>query len=604
MSFQVKLRGFAAWGTLGLLLAASGAMASDDLRVVEAAKNRDREALRSLLEAKADVNAAQPDGATALHWAAHWDDLETVELLIRAGAASDVSNDYGVTPLSLAVTNRNAAMVERLLKSGADANAALWSGETPLMTSAAAGTMDIAQVLLAHGADVNKAEPRRGQTALMWAIANSHPDIARLLIERGADVRAKTHRLQADGFTPMVINGYSGDVQATPQGGYTPLLFAVRAGDLETARLLLAKGASPNEGTAEDGTALVMASAGGYEELALLLLQSGADPNAKDSNGMSALHYALRDGMKLMHGMDIAEVIRVCGRGAGARCVVVEDPTTLDPKFLEEADIEYSSRDRNSILGGNNMTKLMTALLTSGADPNAPILRPPARLRLRSKPLFSLSGATPFFLATAAHDVRAMSTLVEAGAQPLVKTAVQEKEFFKEGFGDDNQIQGNATPLLAAAGMGRNDDFSPEGEKRALEAIKVMLDLGADVNEATDTGWTALHSAAYLGADSIIEFLASKGANVNARNGCGQTPLTLAEGTEARGLLERVVPHADTGQLLRKLGAVDSPGGAPVGRCVEGRFGLDYATVKPGEKETSKEAPKAPNQAPQQQEKP
>jgi ankyrin repeat protein len=596
MRFQVRLRGFAAWGTLCLLLAASGA-ASDDLRVVDAAKKPDKEAVRSLIKASADVNAAQPDGATALHWAAHWDDLETAELLIRAGANLNAANEYGVTPLSLAVTDRNAAMAEKLLKAGADANAALWSGETPLMTAAAAGTMDVAQLLLSHGADVDKAEPRRGQTALMWAIANSHPDIARVLIEHGADVRPKTHRLQADGFTPMVINGYSGDVQATPQGGYTPLLFAVRVGDLETARLLLAKGADANEGTEEDGTALVIASAGGYEELALLLLQNGADANAKDSNGMTALHYSLRDGMKLLHGMDITEVIRVCGRGAGARCVVVEDPTTLDPKFLEDAEIQYTSRDRNSILGGNNMTKLTTALLASGADPNAPILRPPARLRLRAKPLFSLSGATPFFLATAAHDVRAMSTLVEAGAKPLVKTAIQEKEFFKEGFGDDNQIQGNATPLLAAAGMGRKDDFSPEGEKRALEAIKVMLDLGADVNEATDTGWTALHAAAYLGADSIIEFLAAKGANVNARTGCGQTPLTLAEGTEARGLLERVVPHADTGQLLRRSGAVDNPSGAPVGRCVEGRFGLDYATVKPGATEAPKEAPK---QEPQQ----
>jgi hypothetical protein len=132
--------------------------------------------------------------------------------------------------------------------------------------------------------------------------------------------------------------------------------------------------------------------------------------------------------------------------------------------------------------------------------------------------------------------------------------------------------------------MGRQDDLGREEERRALEAAKVLVDLGADVNGATETGWTPLHAAAFLGADTLIEFLAGKGANVNAKNGCGQTPLSLAEGTDARGLLQRVTPHPKTAQLLRKLGAGAGPATGPVGRCVEGRFGLDYATVKPAEK--------------------
>ena len=241
---------------------------------------------------------------------------------------------------------------------------------------------------------------------------------------------------------------------------------------------------------------------------------------------------------------------------------------------------------------GSNMLELAKALLARGADPNAQLKEPPARLRLRRKPVLSLSGATPFMLAAAAGDLNSMRTLVEARAKPLVGSVVNEKEFRKEGFGDDNQIQGNGTPLMVAVGMGRENDLGREGERRALEAAKVLVELGADVNQATDTGWTPLHAAAFLGANQIIQFLVDKGAKLDVQNGCGQTPLSLAEGTDARGLLQRVTPHKSTADLLHKLGAGTPPLSGPVGRCVEGRFGLEYAVVKPGEKEAPKEAPK------------
>ena len=618
MKFKFQLLAILAAGFVSV---ATLRAANADLRVLEAAKNQDREAVRTLLRQHADVNARQPDGATALAWAAHWDDLETVNLLIAAGAKLDAANDYGVTPLWLASSNRSAAMVETLLKAGANPNLPLWTGETPLMTAVSGGNMEVVKSLLAHGANVNVAEPRRGQTALMWAVAYEKPEIAKLLIEKGADVRARTHPYQADGFTPMVINGYAGDLQATPEGGYTPLLFAARVGDMETAKLLVEKGANPNEASPEDGNTLVLASAGGFEELALFLLDKGADPNSKDSNGLTPLHYAMRDGIKALHGIEVEKVARVCQNGAGARCVAADDAaaiTALDPSVLQalKAGQALPTTDtvaqggggykgggqaqaaadgnapaggggrgnRDEILPGRDMINLTKALLAHGADPNAPMLRPPARLRLRRKPLLNLTGATPFMLAAASNDMVAMRTLVEGRAKTAVITTVDPVEFNKTGFGDDNQIQGNGTPLMVAIGLGRENDFGKAQEQRAVEVAKVLLGLGANVNDATETGWTAMHAAAFLGADAIIEFLVQNGANVNVVNGCGQTPLTLSEGTSARGLLQRVTPHPKTSELLRKLGAIDNPPAKPVGRCIEGRFGLDYAVIKPGEK--------------------
>jgi len=561
------------------MLAAASARAQNDLRLIEAVKNQDRAAVRSLLAQNADVKAAQPDGATALHWAIHREDLETTDLLIRGGAALNAANEYGVTPLSLAASNRNAALVEKLLAAGADPNLAPWSGVTPLMTAAANGSADVAKLLLDHRADANRKEPRRGQTALMWAIAAKYPEVARLLIERGADVRARSHRFEMAGFTPMVLEGYGADIQATPQGGFTPLLFAARVGDLATARLLVAKGASVNESTPEEGSALVVATAAGHEELALFLVENGADPNATDAGGVAPLHYAMRDGLKVLHGFDISAAMRLCQSGAGARCITVEDPAMLsDPKY---ATFEVTPPAPEKYLPGRNMLGLAKALLARGAAPNAQIATPPPQLRLVRKPIVNLTGATPFFLATASGDLNSMRTLVESRARPLVGTVISEREFLKQGHGDDNQIQGNATPLMVALGMGRQDDFGKAAEAKALEAAKVLVELGADVNEATETGWTPLHAAAFLGADSLIEFLASKGANVNVRNGCGQTPLSLAEATDARGLLQRVTAHPKTAQLLRSLGAGSGTVSAPAGKCVEGRFGLDYATVKP-----------------------
>lgn len=570
-------------GVAALLLLATFSHAQSDHRLIQAVKDQDRVAIRSLLEQNADVKAAQADGATALHWAAYREDIETIDLLIRAGGDVNAANDYGLTPLAIACSTRNAAVVEKLLDAGADPNLAPWSGVTPLMTAANIGRADIAGLLIARGADVNASEPRRGQTALMWAIAAGHPDVARLLIEHGADVSARSHQYQEENFSPMVLEGYGGaDVQATPKGGLTPLLFAARVGDLETARLLVSKGADVNESTPEEGNSLVVAASAGHEDLALFLLEQGADPNAVDGGGITPLHYAMRDGLKVLHGYDISGAQRLCQSGAGARCLVVEDESMLsDPRYKT---FELTPPEEEKVLPGRNMLNLAKALLARGAAPNAQLNTTPPQLRLAKKPIVNLTGATPFFLATASGDLPSMRVLVEARARPLVGTVISEKEFYKEGHGDDNQIQGNATPLMAAIGMGRQDDFSTTAEAKALEAAKILVGLGADVNEATETGWTPLHAASFLGANSLIEFLVASGADPNVKNGCGQTPLSLAEATDARGLLQRVTAHPETAKLLRSLGAGSGPVSDPVGRCVEGRFGLDYA-VKPSSSE-------------------
>ena len=560
MSFEVKC--LVGLGVISLLMVV-GLAATADLRLVEAARNQDREAVRSLMKENVDVNSAQPDGATALAWAAHWDDLETTELLIDGGADLNAANDYGVTPLSLACSNRNPAMVTKLLQAGADPNAALWTGETPLMTAGRTGNIEVVELLLAHGADVNTQEPRRNQTPLMWAISFGHPNIAEVLIEHGADVHARTKRLDVEGFTPMVVGGYAADIQATPPGGNTPLLFAARVGDLASARLLLAQGAHVDEGTERDGSPLVVASSGGYEELALFLLEKGADPNATDANGISSLHYAMRDGVKVLHGIELSQ-----------------DDSAL-------AIDDFANRQA-SIMPGPNMPKLAKALLGRGADPNAELKHAPPRLRLVRKPIISLSKATPFFLAAASADLGSMRILVEAGAEPLMWTEPNQEELFKEGHGDDNEVQANVTPLMVAVGMGsfgcrrcRAREFTQEAEERAVEAVKVLLNMGADINEANATGWTPLHAAAYAGANRLVEFLVENGAKVDVQNGCGQTPVSLAEGTSARGLVQRVKTHDSTVELLQKLGAGTTPLSGPVGRCVLGRADLDYATKPP-----------------------
>jgi ankyrin repeat protein len=356
-----------AWlaGLAVLSVAGRTALATEDSRVAAAVKRQDTHAVQTLVAARADVNGREPDGATALHWAAHWNDLETTTLLIRSGADVNASNDFGVTPLLLACANGSVQVAQALLDAGANPNAAPATGETPLMTAAFTGNAALVDALLARGADVQSAEGSRGQTALMWAVSEKHDAVVSTLIRNGADLAARTN------------------------GGFTPLLFAARVNNLDAISRLLEAGADVNEASADGATALLVATVRGHVSAARFLLDRGADPNAVGP-GFTPLHWA-----------------------SGSWETELTGPRGI---ALDRED------DWKGLRGlGTVKLDLVKALLSYGADPNARLVKPPPRVGFT---VFrqNLAGATPFFLAAMSADAPVMRVLAAAGADPTLGT--------------------------------------------------------------------------------------------------------------------------------------------------------------------------------------
>ena len=491
---------------------AVGANAAD-VPLVDAVKAQDAEAVRTLLADGADVNAPQPDGATALHWAAYRDDVETAELLIGGGANVNAANELGATPLWLAAGNGSAAMVGRLLDAGADPNVALPGGETPVMTAARTGNTDAVRMLAARGADVNVVEQSRGQSALMWAVAQGHHDTVRVLIEQGADVsaRSKVRRrlMHADSTN---ASQYDQGIMWN-RGGYTPLLFAARHGDVEAAKPLVAAGADINDAAPTGASVLVVATHSGHTSFAQFAIEAGADVNDAGA-GYNALHAAVLRG-------DLHVVKAVLARG-------------IDPNARLEkgTPLRRTSQDWHF-------------------DP-------------------ALESATPFWLAAYYREPEIMRALVDAGAEPTRTTLEHWRYVFERagGVGPPRVVGGFESPLLAAV---RGDstrgrffnaslrDVAGE-ERRALDAVALALECGTDVNAVDHTGNTALHTAAQRNYATVVQLLADNGADLNVENTAGQTPLALATSAEARRLARPNIttyPSGNTAKVLRELGATD-----------------------------------------------
>ncbi len=463
---------------LTLLVFAGPAMAAPDLRLVTAAKGQDWAGVRALV-AQVDVNTREPDGASALLWAAQWDHRPTAEALLAAGADPNAANIYGVTPLYFAATNGSAALTALLLTHGARASNALLTGETILMTAARTGNLAVVDALLAAGADLAAREKDKGQTALLWALAECHRQVVARLVERGADIRAKT------------------------TSGYTPLLFAVRHGDIDSVRLFLAKGAPVNE-TAVDGTTpLLMAVVRGHVEIAELLLEAGADAKA-NGTGYTALHWA-----------------------AG----------TWESAFARD----YRAGDWPRLVGltGDRRMRMISLLLDRGADVNARATRGVPRFGSSAWKIHdgaSPAGATPFFFAASVGDVDVMKALLARGADPAVST------------------QDGTTPLMAAAGLAVEESETRIPESRHLDAVKLLVDLGADVKAVNRQGNSALHGAAFLGYGTVARYLLDRGAVLNARNAGGQTPYRIALGIM---VTQMFFSHPEAAALLKDAGGIE-----------------------------------------------
>jgi ankyrin repeat protein len=439
--------------------AATLVAASPDTRLAQAAKRGDRTAVQALLNARADVNAPDLDGATAAHWAAENDDLALIDILIAAGARLDLANRLGVTPMTLAARNGSAPMLEKLMRAGVDPNTAAAQGETALMTAARTGRAEAVRVLLDWGADANAAEQWRGQTPLMWAVAEGHAAAAGVLIDYGADVNARS------------------------SAGNSALFFAVRRGDRQLVELLLRSGADIRRPTPEGTSPLVVAIVNAHWDLATWLLDRGADPNSGAPNG-TPLHSAIR----------------------------VRNP---DMVALPEPPPTGDSLD------------FIRALIAHGADVNAPLARG------QTSTFLSLTGATPFLLAAHSVDVPLMKLLVERGADPRIPT------------------RDKSTALMAAAGLGYDEGrHAAWTEAHSLAAVRLALDLGADVNAVDDNGNTALHGAAFTGANSVVKLLVEKGARLDVKDKLGYLPVTIAEGIHIAALLKY---RPETAALMREL---------------------------------------------------
>jgi ankyrin repeat protein len=555
-----SIRGASLLLALSFCVVHGNAMAASE--AADAAMRGDTVRLTKLIAAKADVNAAQPDGSTALHWAAYHGDVKAAAALVRAHANPGAVMENGMTPLSLACEAGNADLVKELLKAGADANQTLPNGETPLMMAARTGRLPVMELLLAKGAKIDEREKLRGTTALMWAAANSNAEAVRFLLSKGADLNARSGTI-APGRRPYLADSGRARIQEfidgrgqggtvvevdapdakvsndpnaraeaqkrlaverevakrtisvfpTPQngdrstkqwGGLTPLQFAVREGSMDTVKTLLDAGADVNKESEFGWSALLVATQNRYYQIGVFLLDHGADPNIANEGGWTPLYIA------------------------------------TDNRNIEGGDYPTRKPDMDHL-------EYIKRLLAAHANPN---------LRMRSstetRTIFTHQwlleeGATPFLRAAQSGDIVLLKLLLEHGADPKITT------------------EARVTPLMVASGIGWVQGVTYEwSPQQTLETVKLLLDLGADVN-AQDLldGRTALMGAAHKGRTDVIELLVQRGADLSLRDigsrdsihalaGVRWQAIDYADGLVRVGV-QSAIAHPETSALLRKM---------------------------------------------------
>jgi uncharacterized protein len=539
--------------TLACAICSGGSWAASD--VADAAMTRNAAQVKQLIRAQADVNAAQADGSTALHWAAYHGDTATAEALLRARANPNVVSDTGMTPLSLACESGDADLVRLLLKHRADPNQGMKNGETPLMMAARTGNVPILEMLLQKGAQIDTREHLRGTTALMWAAANSNTNAVRFLIARGADINAHSATV-APGRKPYLappgreriqefIDGTglrgavveqtdAADHEAAQRrfqeeiaaargvigqfekpaayaqrgdkqwGGLTPLLFAAREGSIATVKTLLDAGADVNQTSEYGWTALLVATHNRFYQLGAFLLDRGANPNLSNGGGWNPLYLA------------------------------------TDNRNIEAGDYPTRKPDMDHL-------EYIKRLLAAHADPNIRMHSSTETRTVFTNQWLYEEGATPFLRAAQSGDVVLMKLLLEHGADPSIPT--------------DHKV----TPLMVASGIGWVEGVTYEWSPAStLQAVKMLLDLGADVN-AQDTldGRTALMGAAHKGRNDVIQLLVDHGADlalqdigsrdsIHALAGARWQAIDYADGLVRVGV-QSAIAHPESAALLRRL---------------------------------------------------
>ena len=536
-----------------VLLAATMANAQERVagEVAEAAMRGDDARVEQLIASHADVNAAQPDGSTALHWATYHGNLHTAEALLRAHANPNGVTQTGMTPLLLACEAGNADLARLLLKNGANPNQTLKNGETPLMMAARTGSVPVLELLLKKGVKVDAREKLRDTTALMWAAANANTDAVRFLIAKGADINAHSgstdpgrkpylappgrERIQefidGTGLRGAAVGDDAPEAKArlaTEQdaakgaiarfekpaayakrgdkkwGGLTPLLFAAREGNLDTVKALLKAGASVNQTSSDSWTALLIATQNRFYQLGVYLLEQGADPNIANEGGWNALYLA------------------------------------TDNRNIESGDYPTRKPDMDHL----DYIKL---LLAKGANPNLRMKSSTETRTVFTNQWLYEEGATPFLRAAQSGDLVLMRLLLAHGADPSIPT--------------DHKV----TPLMVASGIGWVEGVTYEWSPQSTyDAAKMLLDLGADAN-AQDVldGRTALMGAAHKGRNDIVQLLVDHGADlslhdigsrdsIHALSGVTWQAIDYADGLVRVGV-QSAIPHPETAAQLRKM---------------------------------------------------